>query len=461
MKTSSANTLVPTSPCWTDSCDHSWVSSEEQQQPIETEAGLRREISHLGFAAISLNGVIGAGIFALPAVAAAAVGLFSPWLILICCLLVMPIVLSFARAASFFTATGGPLNYVGHAFGPFAGFQVGWLFTLSRVAAAAANANLMVTYAAHFWEPLSGDLGRQLMIILVLGSLTVINIIGVKRAVAAIYVFTLLKLIPLCLVILLGLTKLNPEVFSAEGLPTFDGIGETLLVLMYAFVGFESTGVPAGEARNPRRDIPRALVQSVLLVAIIYVLIQWVAVSVAPDIGQSKTPLIEVSEILMGAAGAILIGIGAVFSIIGNVSSMMVSGPRMVYAMGRSKVLPDWFGAVHAGFGTPANAIAFAGGLSIVLALSGGFIWLAAMSTVVRLIVYAACILSLPKLHSALKPGQVPFELPGGYLIPLLGLFISLGLITQASANSWLVTGLFMACGTVLYWLARRTRASG
>jgi APA family basic amino acid/polyamine antiporter len=123
--------------------------------------------------------------------------------------------------------------------------------------------------------------------------------------------------------------------------------------------------------------------------------------------------------------------------------------------------LPAWFGAVHAGFGTPANAIAFAGGLSIVLALSGGFIWLAAMSTVVRLIVYSACILSLPKLHTALQPGQQPFHLPGGYLLPLMGLLISLALITQASANSWLVTFLFMAFGTVLYWLARRTGVPG
>jgi len=434
------------------------MKQKQEDTHIETEAGLRREISQLGFATISLNGVIGAGIFALPAVAAAAVGLFSPWLILLCGLMIMPVVLSLARAASFFTHTGGPLNYVGHAFGPFAGFQVGWLFTLSRVAAAAANTNLMVTYAAFFWEPLGEGLLRQLAIGLILLLMTVINILGIKHAMLAIYTFTLLKLIPLALLILLGATKLNPEVFSAAGLPTFDGLGETLLVLMYAFVGFESTGVPAGEARNPRRDIPRALVQSVVLVAIIYVLIQWVAISVAPDIGSSKTPLIEVSQILMGSFGAVLIGVGAVFSIIGNVSSMMISGPRMVYAMGRSQVLPAWFGSVHAGFGTPANAIAFAGLLSIVLALSGGFVWLAAMSTVVRLIVYAACILSLPRLYTALQPGQQPFDLPGGYFIPLLALGISLWLISQASAHSWLFTGVFMLLGTVLYFFARRTQ---
>lgn len=436
------------------------MGEQEEQNPIETEAGLRREISQLGFAAISLNGVIGAGIFALPAVAASATGLFSPWLILICGLLIMPIVLSFARAASFFTQTGGPLTYVRHAFGPFAGFQVGWLFTLSRIAAAAANTNLMVTYAAYFWEPLGGGLFRQLTVALVLLLITVINIMGVKHAMAAIFTFTLLKLTPLALLILLGLTKLNPEVFSAAGLPTFDGIGETILVLMYAFVGFESTGVPAGEARNPRRDIPLALVKSVAVVALIYVLIQLVSISVAPDIGSSKTPLIEVLQILMGSWGAVLIGIGAVFSIIGNVSSMMVSGPRMVYAMGRAQVLPGWFGAVHAGFGTPANAIAFAGLFSIVLALSGGFVWLAAMSTVVRLIVYAACILSLPRLHTALLPGQQPFHLPGGFFIPFLGLVISLWLISQASGDSWIFTGVFMAFGTVLYFLASRNKAA-
>jgi len=432
------------------------MSQHQEPVPIETEAGLRREISQLGFAAISLNGVIGAGIFALPAVAAAATGLFSPWLILLCGLLIMPIVLSFASAASYFTATGGPLTYVGHAFGPFAGFQVGWLFTLSRIAATAANTNLMLTYAAYFWEPLAGGLIRQVTVALVLTLITVINILGVKHAMLAIFTFTFLKLTPLALLILLGLTKLNPEVFSAAGLPTFDGIGETILVLMYAFVGFESTGVPAGEARNPRRDIPRALVKSVTLVAIIYVLVQWVSISVAPDIGESKTPLIEVSQILMGPWGALLIGVGAVFSIIGNVSSMMVSGPRMIYAMGRGHLLPAWFGTVHEGFGTPANAIAFAGMLSIALALSGGFVWLAAMSTVVRLIVYAACILSLPKLSTALLPGQQPFALPGGFLIPFLGLAISLWLIAQASSDSWLFTGVFMALGTVLYFLAGR-----
>lgn len=421
----------------------------------EPDEGLRREISQFGFTAISLNGVIGAGIFALPAVALGAAGLFSPWLILMCALLILPVVLSFARAASFFSHTGGPLAYVGHAFGPFAAFQVGWLFALSRIAAAAANANVLVTYAAWFWEPLAVGWVKKLVVALILVLITVLNIIGVKRAMAAVFLFTLLKLIPLAVLILLGLSHLDPGIFTDAGLPVFDGLGETLLVLIYAYVGFEGTSVPAGEARNPRRDIPRALVLSVLAVAVIYVLVQIVVVSVTPGAEGSERPLIDVALVLLGGFGAGLVAFGAVASIFGNISSMMLSGPRLIYALGRERLLPGWFGEVHPGFGTPARAVAFTGALSVVLGVSGGFVWLAAMSTVVRLIVYSACILALPRLHSAAEPGQPTFRLPGGWPIPALGLVVSLWLIAQAPADSWWYTGVFVLVGAALYAATR------
>ena len=427
-------------------------------EPLKTEAGLRRDISRLGFAALSLNGVIGAGIFALPAVAAAAAGLFSPWLFVLCGLLIMTVVLSFARAASFFSDTGGPLAYVGHAFGPFAGFQTGWLYTFARVTSLAANTNLLVTYMGWFWEPLGTGVVRQMTITAVTVFLVAVNVIGVRRGVLAIFVFTLLKLIPLSLLVLVGLTKLEFGIFSAAGLPVFEGAGETVLVLLYAFVGFEGAVVPAGEARNPRRDIPRALISSVLAVTVLYVLIQWVAISVEPGIGSSETPLIDVANILMGTAGAVLIAAGAVFSISGNLSSMLLSGPRMVYAMGRSHLLPRWFHDVSARFGTPANSILFVGALGLALALSGSFVWLAAMSTVVRLLVYAACIAALPRLQRT-PPGQEDvFRLPGGYLIPVIALLLCGWLITHATLESWLITGLFMAVGSVFYLASAHRR---
>ena len=420
-------------------------------QANNTETGLRREISRLGFAAISLNGVIGAGIFALPAVAAAAGGLFSPWLFVVCSLLILTVVLSFARAASFFSGTGGPLTYVSHSFGPFAGFQIGWLFTLSRVASLAANTNLMLTYAAWFWAPIGEGLPRQITLTVIWVLLTWVNVIGLRRGMQAVFALTLLKLIPLSLVVLVGLRHLNPEIFTGPGLPPAGSLGETILVLLYAFVGFEGAVVPAGEARDPRRDIPRALVASVLGVTVLYVLIQMVVISVDPGVGTSKTPLIDVALILFGAAGAALMAAGAVFSISGNAAATMVSAPRMVYAMSRDELLPLWFGRVHYRWGTPANATIFIGGMALLLALSGSFIWLAAMSTVVRLLVYVACILSLPRLRTALAAGARPFDLPGGYFIPLVALILCCWLITFASGQSWLTTGIFSAIGTVFY----------
>jgi len=420
-----------------------------------TELGLRREISRLGFGAMSLNGVIGAGIFALPAVAAAATGLFSPWLFLICGVLILTVVLSFASAASYFSNTGGPLAYVGHAFGPFAGFQVGWLFTFARITALAANTNLLVTYLGWFWAPLAGGLIRQMSIVAIVFFLTVINVIGVRRGVLAMFVLTLLKLIPLSLLVLVGFTHLNPDSFVAAGMPALRGLGDTVLVLLYAFVGFEGAVVPAGEARNPRRDIPRALVQSVLAASVLYVLIQLVVISVEPGIGGSKTPLIDVAAILMGPAGAFVMAAGAVFSISGNVSSTMLSGPRMIYAMGHRKILPQWFGSVHSRYGTPANAIVFMSVVGLVLALSGSFVWLAAMSTVVRLLVYAACIIALPRLRNAAGDSEDIFELPGGYTIPLIALLLTFWLVTHASAQSWLITGIFMLLGAAFHALTR------
>ncbi len=273
----------------------------------------------------------------------------------------------------------------------------------------------------------------------------------------AVFVLTLLKLMPLSLLVLVGLTRINADVFIAPGLPAFHGLGETILVLLYAYVGFEGAVVPAGEARNPRRDIPRALVQSVMAVSVLYVLIQLVVISVDPSVGTSKTPLIDVAAILMGPAGALLMAAGAVFSISGNVSSMMLSGPRIVYAMGHSRVLPQWFGRVHPRFGTPANAIAFLGALGLGLALSGSFIWLAAMSTVVRLLVYVACIAALPRMHRDAGDPTAIFKLPGGYTIPLIALLLSCWLVTHATADSWLVTGIFMVLGAVFYAMTKRS----
>lgn len=415
------------------------------------DQGLIRAIGPLGVGAIALNGVIGAGIFALPGVAAEAAGLFSPWLFVFCAVLIMTVVLSFARAASFFGETGGPVVYVEEAFGIFAGFQTGWLYSFARIAALAANAHLMVTYAAWLWPVLDAGAPRLALVSFVCVALTAINVIGVRSGLAAVFTLTVLKLAPLTLVVLLGLNQVNADIVLAPEIPELEGMGGVILVLLYAFVGFESAVVPAGEVRNPQKSVPGSLVWTVAGICLLYFLIQLVSVSVVEDLGRTGRPLAEVAEALMGTAGATLLVLGAVFSICGNISGMFITAPRMLYAMGRDGGLPAWFAAVSPRFQTPANSIVFVGGVGLALALSGSFVWLAAMSTAVRLLVYMACILALPSLRRTVGEHEGQFRLPGGMAIPVVALLLCLWLTTHAELRSWLTMAAFAVLGTALF----------
>ena len=413
---------------------------------------LDREISRLGFAAIALNGVIGAGIFALPAVAAARSGNFSPWLFLLCAVLIMSVVLCFSRAASFVSDTGGPIQYAGQAFGPFAGFQTGWLTYIGRLAALAANIKLMVIYAGWFWAPLESGLAHNLAVVLMFATLAISNAVGVRKSMAVVYLFSALKLAPLLLLVVVGISHLRPELLIASGLPEISTFGETVLVLLYAFVGFESAVVLAGEARDPRRDIPRALTITVLTITVFYFLIQWLSISALPGLADSKTPLADVAAVVMGAGGAALLTFGAVFSIGGNCSSSMLSAPRMTYALARMGSLPQWFGKVHPRFHTPVNSIVFYAIVALGLALSGSFVWLAVVSTLARLLAYILSVAALPVLERTMEPTEDQFRLPAGYLIPVVALVLCMWLITYASMTAWLTTVGFFLLGTMLYF---------
>ena len=413
---------------------------------------LNREISRLGFAAIALNGVIGAGIFALPAVAAARSGNFSPWLFLFCAVLIMSVVLCFSRAASFVSDTGGPIQYAGRAFGPFAGFQTGWLTYIGRLAALGANIKLMVIYAGWFWAPLESGLAHNLAVALMFTILATSNVLGVRRSMAVVYVFSAMKLAPLLLLVMVGLSHVQPGLLIESGLPEISTFGETVLVLLYAFVGFESAVVLAGEARDPRRDIPRALTITVLTITVFYFLIQWISISAFPGLADSKTPLADVAAVVLGASGAALLTFGAVFSIGGNCSASMLSAPRMTYALARMGSLPQWFGQVHPRFHTPVNSIVFYAVVALGLALSGSFVWLAVVSTLARLLAYILSVAALPVLERTMEPTEDQFRLPGGYLIPVVALVLCLWLITYASMTAWLTTAGFFLLGTVLYF---------
>jgi len=417
------------------------------------DAKLKRDIGMMAAIFLVFNGVIGAGIFGLPGKLAEQAGMFSPWLILIFGALILMVVWTFAAMASYFSSTGGPVAYASRAFGPLIGFQTGWLLYFGRVAAIAANLNLLFSYVAYFWDGISNEITRAVLFILIIAGLTAINIMGIKRAVQAINIVTFLKVIPILGLILIGLPHVSPEGLLPGDFPVIDDLGALILLIMYAFVGFEGSLVTAGETKNPKKTLPVALFSTVIVISIIYFLIQLIYVNAVTG-GNNDAPLIALGHILLGGTGAIIIILTAIFSILGNATCIVIAISRMTFAMAEEGSLPKWFSQIHVKYNTPANSILFVAGIALILGLTGTFVYLATASALARMVAYGVCILALPaiKRKADQETRDNAMKLPGGYLIPAIGLLVCVFASVLSPLISWLYFLGFMALGSTLYF---------
>ena len=388
--------------------------------------------------------MIGAGIFGLPGKLDAAVGSFAPWLLLIAGLGVMLVALCYADLATRFDVSGGPQLYAGTAFGPFIGFQAGWMIYASRVAGLAANAVVLSAYAGAIWEPLDGPA----TIIVTIAAITGINVVGVRRAARALGGLTILKLAPLLVIAALAL-MLAP--IRAPQLPEISAVEGVALAALYAFVGFEAATVPAGETSNPRRAIPKALLLTVAGVTLFYVLIQLGYSS--SGIGDSETPLTDLAAKAIGPGGTLLLGLTAIVSILGNQLSIITCISRITSSLADQHLLPRWFGRISPRFATPVNSIVAVGALGIALGLSGTFLTLAVISSLSRLFAYLASIAAVPRLDAI--AGRVRWG--RGVALPLVAGSLCIWAAAQSRAGEWQAFGAFLIAGTILYLLARWT----
>lgn len=418
---------------------------------------LIRAIGYLGIAVLALNSVIGGGIFGLPARVVERAGLASPWLFLIVGLLVITIVLTFAELASYFRESGGPVLFTTKAFGPFIGFGTGWIYYISRIAAFAANSNLLADYLGSLWSPVASGAGRMALITVVCAGLTWANYIGVRDGVRTLSVLTVLKLTPIIVLILVGLPYVSADTVVPAEMPVIDDLGGTVLLMIFAFVGFESTTIVSGESKDPRRSLPSALVRTTIFIGVFYFLVVLVYVAVLPQVGEGRGTLVAMGEFLLGPVGAIAITIAAVFSIGGNLGAILLAVPRLTFALAEERLLPRWFGAVHQRYATPGNSILFLGAFSLVLALTGSFVFLAIASSLTRLITYILSICALPfiRRQASEEDRKRVYRLKGGYTIPAAALAVSVWIAAQSELESWLLTGGLLAVGLVLFAIAR------
>jgi basic amino acid/polyamine antiporter, APA family len=423
--------------------------------PAGAQPGLVRAIGRWDLTAGVVNAVVGAGIFALPATLAALTGAWSPVAVLAGGIAAFVIVLCFAEVASRFDQAGGPYLFARTAFGTFVGFQVGWLHIWTRLFSAAAVLNVFVAYCVPFVPAASTAGGRALVMIAITAIAVAINIAGVRQAAWTVDLFTIGKLVPLGLLIALGAAHVGFDSIAAQA-----GIAprwtEALALAMFAYGGFESAIVAAGETRKPRTDTAFALAAAIGIVAALYIAVQVVVISVLPDAGSSSAPVIDALGRLLGYPGVVLGGLAALVSIYGWITGFCLMTPRIVYAMANAGELPRAFGVIHPRYRTPHLAILANALVALGLALAGSFAGTAAFSVMTRLTIFIVTCAALLALRR--RSPEPTFRLPAGSAIAPLAIAYCLWLLGTRSLREMGILGVVLAIGAILWAVGRYSR---
>src|SRR5882724_2943202 len=420
-----------------------------------SEAGLIRGIRRWDLVAIAINGIIGGGIFGLPAPVFKLIGSYSLIAFAVCAVVVTLIILCFAEVGSRFDETGGPYLYAREAFGPTVAFEIGWLIWLARLTAFAANCNLLVAYVGYFVPAATNPFWRAAIIIIVVAVLAAINLLGIRQAAIVSNIFTVGKLIPMIIFIAVGLFFLNPAAFALGPRPAAGAFSQSVLLLIYAFTGFEMAAIPAGEVRDPKRNLPCALLTAIAVVAFLYILIQVVCVGTLPELAQSQRPLADAGMRFMGAAGGAIISAGAIISITGNLNILVLSGSRVPFAMAEQQQLPSFIGSVHRRFATPYVAILITAAVMLLLTLNSSFVAALTISAIARLVTYGATCLSLPVFRRRSNAPPAVFRLHYGTVIAILALLLAAWLLANSTWKEARAAAVAAAVGLLIYFSFR------
>jgi basic amino acid/polyamine antiporter, APA family len=434
--------------------------------PITPDQQLIRAIGRWSLVALVVNSIIGSGVFGLPSAVAGLVGNHSPYAVLAAGAGMTVIVGCFAEVASRFQQAGGPYLYARIAFGRLMGIQTAWMLWLGQVAAPAANANLFVVYLGEFFPHAKDPLPRALILTLLVGLLAFINIRGVRAGTDVSNLFTAAKLAPLFAVIVLGLLALQHHHWKIASPPiASSGTGQWLkamLLMAFAYGGFETALAPMSEAKNPRRDAPFALFVALVGCTVVYVLIQWVVVGVLPDAAHSQRPLADVARFAAGPVGAALVAIGALISFYGYLSAKILALPRVPFALAEQGDFPKAFAAVHRRFHTPYVSILVFVAMVWGFALVGEFKWNVTLSAIARLLYYGVGCAALPILRRREPEGaKAMFRLPGGDFFAVLGVLLCAVLVARVDFGQSLILVATVALA-LLNWImvSRRSAVS-
>jgi basic amino acid/polyamine antiporter, APA family len=444
-------------------CDTNSAVTQSAQAEV-SEEGLVRAIGRWSLAALTINSILGSGIFGLPSLMVDLLGRLSPLAVILAGVAMAVIVGCYAEVASQFTQTGGTYLYTRAAFGRMIGLQVGWMTLLSRFTACAANVNLLVIYLGEFWPQVTQPLLRSIVITVLIGFLTVVNYRGVRTGTLVNNGFVIAKLLPLALICVVGGVYLVTH--AAIPIPTIatttNSWRSALLLMFFAYGGYEAALNPMGEAKNPRRDAAFALFAALGVVTVIYIVIQFVVVRVLPFSLHSERPLADAAQVFLGRGGAALVAVGALVSVYGYLCANLLTGPRGIFALAEQRDFPKPLGNIHPRFKTPHVSILVFAVLTLGLALAGSFTWNVTLSAVSRLFYYGAVCVALPVLRRKDKDQRAAwFRLPAGSVFAVIGVLICLVLLTGVDFSKSLILLATVAIALVNWFLVKQRASNG
>jgi amino acid transporter len=424
----------------------------------EQDAKLIRALGVPSLVANIVNSTIGAGIFVLPALVAKQLGAASPLAFAVCALAMGLFVTSFAMAGSRVSITGGLYAYVEVAFGRYVGFLAGILYYITAVLSVSGVVNVFASSLGILVPPFATQVGRFIVILCVFVSLTLINIRGVRTGARAVGAVTLIKLAPLIIFIVAGVFFIRPDSMAWPGWPSSKALGESVLLLIFAFVGIEVALIPTGEVKNPSRTVPRAVFIALAITTFLYVMIQLVAQGVAGSdlANHAEAPLAEAAARFLGNFGRTLMLAGATISAFGFVTSDILSSPRILFAFGRDGVLPAWFANTHPRSHAPPVAIIIYSAVALVCTFSSTFQQLAVLANVAVLLLYFLCCLATLRLvRRDVRSDGAPFHFAGAKLIPILAIIVIIWILAHATLKEFAVNAACLAVASVLFVVRR------
>ena len=417
-------------------------------------ATLRRALGRWDLTAIGVNQVIGGAIFLVPSQVAAQIGAWSPIGFVLMGIATLAVALCFAEVGSRFDRTGGPYLYTRAAFGRFAAFEVGWMQWFTRAASQASVMAGIAVALGYYWPAMTSGWPRAAVLVGITAALAWVNVRGIRQSAWLVNALTIGKLLPLALFIGVGLFFVEPARLTTLPPITMGQVSTAALLLIFIFGGFDVVGTPAGEALDPRRHVPFALVTTILAVMTVMTLAQIVAQGVLPDLAPHSTPIADAAAVFLGSAGALLVGAGSVVSMTGNNAGQVLSGSRMLFALAEHGDLPALFASIHPRFRTPANAVLFTSVVAVVLALSGSWVKLAVVSAVARLVTYAGVSAATLRLRAPKFSQTVPaagFVAPLGPVVPIVAMAMTLFVAAGATREQLLGGLAALAVGALLF----------